>query len=279
MSARRDPPTALVAGGGIGGLAAALALDARGIRCRVFEAAREIRPLGVGINLLPHAVRVLARLRLDEPLGERAVETAALAYYNRHGQPIWSEPRGRAAGYEHPQLSVHRGVLQLALRDAVLLRLGGDAIVTDRAVASFAEEEGGVTVQLARREDGTVVDHARGDLLIGADGIHSAVRAQLDPRGGGVRYGGRLLWRAVTRAEPFLGGRTMIMAGHQDQKFVCYPITPVGDDGLLDVELDRGAVPSGRRAAAAGLVAAGRSGRLPRRRSPAGASTGSTSPR
>jgi 2-polyprenyl-6-methoxyphenol hydroxylase-like FAD-dependent oxidoreductase len=235
VSARREPPTALIAGGGIGGLTAALALDARGVRCRVFKATREIRPLGVGINLLPHAVRVLTRLGLDERVGAQAVETAALAYHTRLGQRIWSEPRGRGAGYDHPQFSVHRGVLQLALRDVVLLRLGRDAIVTDRAVASFAEDGDGVTVQLARREDGTVVDHARGDLLVGADGIHSAVRRQLDPQGGGVRYGGRLLWRAVTRAEPFLGGRTMIMAGHQDQKFVCYPSTPADGDGLVDV--------------------------------------------
>ena len=140
MSARREPPTALIAGAGIGGLAAALASHAAGVALpRVRGASREIRPLGVGINLLPHAVRVLTRASAcDERLAAAGVETAELAYFNRHGQPIWSEPRGRAAGYDWPQFSMHRGVLQLLLLDAVRERLGRDAVVTGRAVASFA---------------------------------------------------------------------------------------------------------------------------------------------
>ena len=221
----------LIAGGGIGGLTVALALDRAGRQVQVFEAAREIRPLGVGINLLPHAVRVLDALGLVERLRPTAVETAELAYYNRHGQLIWSEPRGVAAGYDQPQFSVHRGVLHMALLDAVRERLGPDAVVTGHVLESFSAAQDGVTATFRRRSDnGRVTETA--DALVAADGIHSAARAALHPGEGPPTYSGRMLWRATTKTVGFLSGRTMIMAGHQDQKFVCYPITPPDAGGM-----------------------------------------------
>ncbi|GAA3549424.1 flavin-dependent oxidoreductase [Nonomuraea rosea] len=193
----------VIAGAGIGGLTAALSLHAAGFAdVTVHEAAREIRPLGVGINLLPHAVRELTELGLADRLAKIGVATAELAYFNRYGTPIWSEPRGLGAGYAWPQYSVHRGRLQLLLLEAVLERLGQDAVRTGSRITGPGEE----------------------DLLIGADGIHSAVRAHLYPGEGPPPCNGLVLWRGTTYGEPFLTGRSMIMAGDGIQKFVAYPI-------------------------------------------------------
>ena len=228
MTAR---PGIMIAGGGIGGLSAALSLHQRGIEATVFEAAREIRPLGVGINLLPHSVRVLAALGLQDELAASAIETAELAYFNRHGQPIWSEPRGRAAGYDVPQFSVHRGELQLLLARVARERLGVERVICGHALADFETVGHEVIARFERRGE-HVPDHLqRGRALIGADGIHSRVRAQLHPHEGPPRYAGRMLWRALSRGPRFLTGRSMIMAGHQDQKFVCYPISSEDDGG------------------------------------------------
>ncbi|MFI6645790.1 flavin-dependent oxidoreductase [Streptomyces sp. NPDC050504] len=193
-----------IAGAGIGGLATALSLHAAGFDdIVVHEAAREIRPLGVGINLLPHAVRELTELGLAEQLAAIGVPTAELAYFNRYGQAIWSEPRGLDAGYRWPQYSVHRGRLQLLLLDAVRERLGPHSVRTGSRITGLAHES---------------------DLLVGADGIHSAVRAALFPDEGAPPWNGLVLWRGTTYGEPFLTGRSMIMAGDGTQKFVAYPI-------------------------------------------------------
>ena len=211
----------VIAGGGIGGLCIALALDAVGIKATVLEQVGEVRALGVGINLLPHAVRVLTALGLHDELAPAAIHTAELAYFNKHGQEIWREPRGRAAGYDHPQFSIHRGELQMRLLRAAEARLGADRILRGVRVTGFAQAGETVTVTTA---DGRHVDC---DLLIAADGIHSTIRAQLYPDEGAPIWNGRVLWRAISEDQPlFLTGRTMIMAGHQDQKFVCYPICP-----------------------------------------------------
>lgn len=210
----------LIAGAGIGGLTTALALHARGHDVRVFEAVREVKPLGVGINLLPHAVQVLSGLGLVDALAAKAVATRELAYFNKHGQRIWSEPRGVAAGYDVPQLSLHRGVLQTTLLEQATARF---AVVTDRRLLHVGE----ATATFEAR-DGARFDEGA-DVIIAADGIHSAARAQFFPKEGPPCFSGRALWRGTTRAEPFLGGATMIMAGHQDQKFVAYPIEPARD--------------------------------------------------
>lgn len=222
-----------IVGAGIGGLALALQLHRRGIDCVVWEAAVQLRPLGVGINLLPHAVRELTELGLQSRLADIAIETASLAYYNQFGQAIWHEPRGRAAGYEWPQFSIHRGELQMLLAAVAQERLGPEAIRTGWRAEGFAPAERGATVKLKQRasvKDGQVIPEKTidetVDVLVAADGIHSALRRQMyaderDP----LRFGGRMLWRAVTEAGPYLDGRTMFMAGHQDQKFVAYPIS------------------------------------------------------
>ncbi len=211
--------TVLVAGAGIAGLTLALSLHQVGIPVRVFEQAERLEPLGVGINVLPHAVRELDELGLLDPLAATAVPTAELAYYTKRGERIWSEPRGREAGYRWPQFSIHRGALQMILYRAALERLGADAIVTGAAVGAFEQADEGVTVTLAGG------DRVAGRVLVACDGIHSRVRGGFYPDEGPPIWNGAILWRGVTEGQPFLTGRSMIMAGHEAQKFVCYPIS------------------------------------------------------
>src|SRR5258706_734813 len=202
----------LIVGGGIGGLTLALSLQQAGIACRVFEAGPEIKPLGVGVNLLPHGMRELTELGLQERLARVAVETRELRFYNRFGQFIFSGPRGRFAGYEWPQLSIHRADLHEILMQTVSFSLGHKCI-------SFKEEQDQVTVKF---ENGTSV---QGDCLIGCDGIHSAVRKQLFPEEGPPAYQGINMWRGTTRMKPFLGGASMAVAGWLAVgKMVIYPI-------------------------------------------------------
>jgi 5-methylphenazine-1-carboxylate 1-monooxygenase len=214
-----------IIGGGIGGLTAALALHDAGHEVRVYEAAARIEALGVGINLLPHCVRVLDGLGLLAALRDVAIETSSLSYWNKSGSLIWREPRGVAAGYAWPQLSIHRGELQMILLEAARARLGADAIVTGHAFVDLAQDAQCVRCTLEERASGRRVDNAAADLVIGADGIHSTVRRKYYPDEGPAKFSGRMLWRAVSDTPPFLDGRSMIMAGHQDQKFVCYPVS------------------------------------------------------
>jgi 2-polyprenyl-6-methoxyphenol hydroxylase-like FAD-dependent oxidoreductase len=213
----------LIVGAGIGGLATALCLHARGIDVRVFEKVAQLKPLGVGINLLPHAARVVHELGLADKLAATGIQTSKLEYYNKFGQLIWSEPRGLAAGYAVPQYSIHRGDLQMLLYEAAIERLGRERIRTN---ASFevAEERGDTVVARFRDSDGSTFE-AEGCALIAADGIHSVLRKTFYPNEGDPNFAQRILWRAVTEGKPFLDGRTMIMAGYQHEKFVCYPIS------------------------------------------------------
>ncbi|MFX4219926.1 MAG: flavin-dependent oxidoreductase [Thalassobaculum sp.] len=224
--------TVLIAGAGIGGLCTALSLHQVGIPCRLFEAVDRIAPLGVGINVLPHAVRELTELGLQEELLALGIPTARLAYYSRRGQEIWSEPRGLEAGYAWPQISIHRGALQMLLTRTVTDRLGPDAIATGLALNSWEDRGDRVVARLVDRAGGDPVE-VEGDLLIAADGIHSAARAALHPEEGPPIWNGAILWRGTAEAPPFLGGRTMIMAGHEFQKFVCYPIRDLADGRQL----------------------------------------------
>jgi 5-methylphenazine-1-carboxylate 1-monooxygenase len=220
----------IVAGAGIGGLAAALALAADGHEITVYEAASEILPLGVGINLLPHAAAVLDELGLLDAIASRGVRTRELVYFNKFGQRIWGEPRGTFAGHATPQISLPRGALQGALLDAAIDRLDADKVICGRRLTGFESSAGGVTVQLT--DSVGDVRSAAGDILVAADGIHSAARASLYPGEGPAAYSGRMLWRATSLARPFLTGASMIMAGHQNQKFVAYPIEAARPDGL-----------------------------------------------
>jgi 5-methylphenazine-1-carboxylate 1-monooxygenase len=227
---------AIIIGAGIGGCAAALSLHRRGIDVTVYESVREIEPLGVGINLLPHAMQVLDDLDIAQTLIPLGVPTAELVFFNRHGQLIWREPRGLAAGYDVPQLSVHRGKLQLALVNAVIERIGRDNVRTGHALRTFTP--GSVadrpTVELEQRLTGETITETA-DVVIACDGIHSVVRQTFNPNQGPPHWSGNILWRAATRHRGFLTKRSMFMAGHLPHKFVAYPITEPDADGLQTV--------------------------------------------
>jgi 5-methylphenazine-1-carboxylate 1-monooxygenase len=213
---------AIIIGGGIGGLTTALMLHARGIDCEVFEQADTLRELGVGINTLPHAIKELAGLGLLERLDAVAIRTNELFYMNRFGQEIWREPRGLAAGYEVPQFSIHRGRLHGVIHQAVRARIGESRIHTGHRLGAYAQDEGGVTAYLFDRSGHRAT--ARGDVLIGCDGIHSRVRETLFPNEGPARWNGIMLWRGAVDWPAFLTGRSMIVAGGLAAKFVVYPI-------------------------------------------------------
>ena len=215
----------LVAGGGIGGLTAALSLHDAGIDAVVYEAVPELKELGVGINLLPHAVRALGAFDLQSALAATAIETRELAYYTRHGRLIWREPRGLAAGYRWPQYSIHRGRLLTILARAVRARLGPGAIRTGHRLARVEQDGDGATAYFVDPVTGHAVGSDRADALVGADGIHSTVRRVLYPDEGPPRFSGITMWRGVTEQAPSLGGRTMVIAGNWHIRVVVYPIS------------------------------------------------------
>jgi len=206
----------LIVGGGIGGLTLVLSLRQAGIECRVFEAAPQIRPLGVGINLLPHGSRELTELGLQPRLAAVAVETREMCLVNRFGQFVWREPRGRFAGYAWPQFSIHRADLQAILLEGLVVEL-------NKKVISLKQDKASVTLHFA---DGS---SAAGDAAIGCDGIHSTVRELLFPEGGALSYQGINMWRGVTRCKPFLTGASMVVGGWLEVgKLVAYPIRNLG---------------------------------------------------
>jgi 5-methylphenazine-1-carboxylate 1-monooxygenase len=214
-------PDVLIVGGGVGGLTLALSLHQAGISCRVFEAAPEILPLGVGINLLPHAMRELSELGLLEKLAAHCIETRELAFYSHHGQFIFKEPRGRFAGYDWPQLSIHRADLHEVLLQAARARLGDDVVRLGHRCLKVEQDQAGVTVHF----DGA--EPQRGMLAIGCDGIHSALRQLLYPDQGPPKYSGVNMWRGATHWPAYLGGDVMVSTGWMTVgKTVIYPIRP-----------------------------------------------------
>jgi 2-polyprenyl-6-methoxyphenol hydroxylase-like FAD-dependent oxidoreductase len=225
-----DRPVAVV-GAGIAGLVTALSLHQIGVDVDVYESVDEVRALGVGINLLPHAVRELDALGLLQRLREVAVEPTTLAYFTKRGELIWDEPRGEAAGYRWPQLSIHRGLLQRVLYEAAVERLGAHRIHTSHHLVGLDEGDGTVEAlaHFASQRGGAVERSVAAPLVVCADGIHSAARAHFYPDEGMPRWNGALLWRGVADVTPVLDGRTMVWAGHPDQKFVGYPIQHLGN--------------------------------------------------
>ncbi len=208
-----------IAGAGIGGLAAALTLHQQGFDVTVYEAVRELKPLGVGINVLPHGSSVLHHLGLNEQMDQLAIRTRAVEYRTRFGHIIQSDPRGVEAGFAFPQYSVHRGQLQFLLLETVQVRLGPDAVVAGAALQHF--EQVGEKVELSFADGRS----AEADLLIGADGFWSQVRAQMNLDEGPAHYAGTMMWRGACEFPQFGDGRTMFIAGNHDVKLVCYPIS------------------------------------------------------
>lgn len=227
-------PKVLIAGGGIGGLATALTLHQIGVPCRVYEAVRELRPLGVGINLQPNAVRELLDLGITlDDLDRIGTPIREWALVGLNGNDIYSEPRGRLAGYDWPQYAVHRGRLHMLLADTLRARAGEDALVLGHKVTGYRQDAGGVTA-LIEGPDGPVEETA--EVLIGADGIHSAIRARMHPDQPPINWGGALMWRGTTRAKPIRTGASFVGLGTHEHRMVIYPISPPDPEtGLAEI--------------------------------------------
>lgn len=215
----------IVAGGGIGGLATALTLQQIGVPCVVYEAVREMRPLGVGINLQPNAVREL----YDLGIGAAALDGVGLpakewALVGLNGSDIYSEPRGELAGYRWPQYAVHRGQFHMLLHDELVRRAGPDAVRLGSRVVGYRKTSAGGVTALVEHADGSSSE-AHGRLLIGADGIHSAVRAQMHPRQPPIHWGGAIMWRGATWARPIRTGSSFVGLGTHRHRIVFYPIS------------------------------------------------------
>lgn len=216
----------LVAGGGIAGLSIALTCHRIGVPVTVFESAHAVRPLGLGINLQPSAVRALHELGLGDELAGSSVPTSEVVLVGRDGRDVFSEPRGLAAGSRWPQLSIQRGQLEMLLYRAVVDRLGPDAVRTGRRVTGYEHTVGGVVATVTGPEAGVVEQRVPGTVLVAADGLHSAVRAQMFPGEGGPRWGGSVLWRGLASGGPVRGGESFVVVGDEGQRFMVFPLSP-----------------------------------------------------
>ena len=224
-SSRGGSLNVIIVGAGIGGLTLALFLQRARIDCRIYESAPEIRPLGVGINILPHASQAFAELGIDAALTRASILTREAVFFNRFGQLIHREPLGRYAGYEHPQYSVHRGEVQQVLLDAVSERLGANSVVTGCKCIAIEQDKGGAVAHFQSAVTGESLSSQRADVVVGCDGLHSTVRKLLHPQEGPPLYSGVNMWRGVTLWPPILSGASMIRAGWlKTGKMVIYPI-------------------------------------------------------
>lgn len=214
----------VIIGGGIGGLTLALALHREGVPFRVYEAVSEIKPLGVGLNLLPHAMRDLAGLGLEAELRRKGVETQEYCFFTRHGQLVQREPRGKFAGYEWPQIAIHRGDLHFTLLEAVRARAGADVVVPGHRCVSVEQDAEGAIVHFVDA-NGAPLPPVRGPVAIACDGVNSVVRVQMHPKEAVPRYEGTIQYRGTTRWKPYLTGSTHFYMGtNETGKLVMYPI-------------------------------------------------------
>ncbi len=219
-----------IVGGGIGGLSLALALQQRGLPCEVFETVPEVRELGVGITLLPHAMRELAALGLQAQLEAVGIENQESVFFNRFGQFIYREPRGRHAGYALPEIGIPRGKLHRLLFEAALERLGAGAIHTDHRCVRVEQDDSGATMHFKQTSSGTALPLVRADVVIACDGVNSTVRRQFYPDEK-VAFAGINTWRGVTRHKPILSGKSYMRIGAIDTgKMVIYPIVDPLDE-------------------------------------------------
>jgi 2-polyprenyl-6-methoxyphenol hydroxylase-like FAD-dependent oxidoreductase len=215
----------IIAGGGIGGLATALTLHQIGVPCIVFEPAREMRPLGVGINMQPNAVRELGDLGVGEDeLDQVGLPAKEWALVGLNGNDIYSEARGRLAGYKWPQYAVHRGEFHMLLYRKLVERIGAGAVRLGQRVTGYRKNPDGSVSALIEQE-GASTSEVAGPLLIGADGIHSAIRAQMHPAQPPIHWGGAVMWRGTTWAKPIRSGSSFVGLGTHRQRMVFYPIS------------------------------------------------------
>ncbi|WP_421838856.1 flavin-dependent oxidoreductase [Novosphingobium sp.] len=225
----------LIAGGGIGGLVLALTLHQIGVRCTVFESVRELRPLGVGINLQPNAVRELEDLGIGEAeLDAVGIPAREWALVGLNGKDIYAEPRGKLAGYRWHQYAVHRGQFHMLLYRTVLERLGPDAVRLGCRVSGYRKDADGGVTALVERADGGRAEFG-GALLIGADGIHSAIRAQMHPDQPPIHWGGTIMWRGTARGVPIRSGSSFVGLGTSRHRVVLYPISHPDAEGMADI--------------------------------------------
>ena len=221
----------IIAGGGIGGLAMALTLHQIGVPCTVVEASREMRPLGVGINLQPNAVRELFDLGISaDDLDEVGVAAEEWALVGLNGKEVYAEPRGTFAGYNWPQYAAHRGELHMLLYRTVVERLGAEAVLLGCKVVGYTSDTTGVAAKIEDRTGHRY--ELRGALLLGADGIHSAVRAQMHPDQPPINWGGAIMWRGTVRAKPLRTSSSFVGLGTHRHRMVIYPISKPDADGL-----------------------------------------------
>ena len=226
-----DKNRVIIAGGGIGGLALALTLHQIGVPCCVLEASRQMRPLGVGINIQPNAVRELFDLGINPAdLDGVGLPVKEWALVGLNGREVYAEPRGLDAGYNWPQYATHRGALHMMLYQKVVERLGADAVQLGASVLGYDRTSSGVVARISRADGGQ--EDMAGRLLIGADGIHSAVRAQMHPDQPPIHWGGAIMWRGTVRAKPIRTSSSFVGLGTHRHRMVIYPISPVGADGL-----------------------------------------------
>jgi len=213
-----------IIGGGICGLSLALALRQRGIACDVYERAPQIKELGVGITVLPHGMREFEALGLGDKLLARGIENRESCFFNRFGQLIYKEPRGKLAGYASPEVGLHRGRLQLVLYEAACERLGAQHVITDRDCIGVAQDDEGVTLNLRETSSGRELPPLRASAVIACDGVNSAIRRHFHPKDELV-FAGINTWRGVTRRKPILTGRSYLRIGSLlTGKIVIYPI-------------------------------------------------------
>lgn len=219
----------VVAGGGIAGLAFALTCHELGLDVQVYEAAQEIKPLGVGINLQPNAVRELYQLGLEPDLRRIGIEAEewTLLFYGAH--PVWTESRGTQAGYHWPQFSVHRGQFQRCLLEAVRERLGAECVISDARLSRYELQPNGVLAHFTNAAGDCFTKEA--SVLVGADGIHSQIRKQMVPDQPGVHWGGAVMWRGVSRCKPPRSKNAFVMVGGIHQRFISYPVEPLDAKG------------------------------------------------
>jgi 2-polyprenyl-6-methoxyphenol hydroxylase-like FAD-dependent oxidoreductase len=223
--------TALIAGGGVAGMTMALTCHQIGVPAVVLESVRSLAPLGVGINLQPNAIRELIDLGLEEDLNAIGIEATEWALVGRNGNDVWSEPRGRLAGYRWPQYSVHRGELQMLLYRTVLDRMGPDAMRTGHRVTGYRTSPDGVTALVDTRDGGST--EVSGSVLLAGDGLHSAVRSQMYPDQPEPQWGGAVLWRGASYGPPIRSGASFTLVGSLDQRFIHYPLSaPDPETGL-----------------------------------------------